>query len=642
MLKRRAALLAATSTIVLVLAVPPVAAQQAVPGIDKKAEHPSEPVTPGEAEIKAKTGVKVEPAEAQAQAAEQPTGPTKPVTWEDIRNDQQTTGDVVSYGLGPRAQRYSPLDKINTETVQDLVPAWSLSFGGEKQRGQEAQPLVFDGTIFVTGSYSRLWAIDARTGKELWEYDHRLPGDILPCCDVINRGPAVYDDLVIFGTLDAQLLAFDQKTGKRRWREKIADYKDAYTFSAAPLIVNDMVVTGLSGGEFGVVGEVQARDAKTGKSIWTRPTVEGHMGTFRSKESTMTGERNKTWEGDTWRHGGGAPWNGGTYDPETNLIYMGTGNPSPWNAHGRPGDNLYTSSILALNPENGEIVWHFQYTPHDSWDFDGTNEFIPFDYEENGRTVKAGGHANRNGFFYVLDRTNGKFLRAFPFVSKITWAERIDENGKPVETGNRPGNPADVQQTGGVQKGEAVFSAPSFLGAKNWNPIAYSLDTGLFYVPSNEWGMDIWNEPITYKKGAAFLGAGFTIKPLYKDHIGVLRAVDPKTGKIVWEHENPAPLWSGVLATKGGLVFAGTPEGLLKAFDAKTGKELWSFQTGSGVVGSPITWEMDGEQYVAVVSGWGGAVPIWGGEVAKFVKDLNQGGSLWAFKLHKPSARAGQ
>ena len=642
MLKHRAALLAATSAMVLVLAVPPVGAQQAVPSINKKAEHPSEPVTPGEAEIKAKTGVKVEPAEAQAQAAEQPTGSTKPVTWEDIRNDQQTTGDVVSYGMGPRAQRYSPLDKINPETVKDLVPAWSFSFGGEKQRGQEAQPLVHDGTIFVTGSYSRLWAIDARTGKELWEYNHRLPGDILPCCDVINRGPAVYDDLVIFGTLDAQLLAFDQKTGKRRWREKIADYKEAYTFSAAPLIVDDMVVTGLSGGEFGVVGEVQARDAKTGKSIWTRPTIEGYVGTFRGKESTMTGERNKTWEGDTWQHGGGAPWNGGTYDPETNLIYMGVGNPSPWNPHGRPGDNLYTCSILALNPENGEIVWHFQYTPHDTWDFDGTSEFIPFDYEENGRTVKAGGHANRNGFFYVLDRTNGKFLRAFPFVSKITWAERIDENGRPVETGNRPGNPADVQQTGGAPKGEAVFSAPSFLGAKNWNPIAYSPDTSLFYVPSNEWGMDIWNEPISYKKGAAFLGASFTIKPLYEDHIGVLRAVNPKTGKIVWEHENPAPLWSGVLATKGGLVFAGTPEGFLKALDAKTGKELWSFQTGSGVVGSPITWEMDGEQYVAVVSGWGGAVPIWGGEVARFVKDLNQGGSLWVFKLHMPSARAGQ
>ena len=606
MLKQRAALLAATSTIVLVLAMPFAAAQQA------------------------------------AQAAEQPTGPTKPVTWEDIRNDQQTTGDVVSYGLGPRAQRYSPLDKINMETVKDLVPAWSFSFGGEKQRGQEAQPLVHDGTIFVTGSYSRLWAIDARTGKELWEYVHRLPGDILPCCDVINRGPALYDDLVIFGTLDAQLLAFDQKTGKRRWKEKIADYKDAYTFSAAPLIVNDMVVTGLSGGEFGVVGEVQARDAKTGKSLWTRPTIEGFVGTFGGKESTMTGERNKTWEGDSWRHGGGAPWNGGTYDPETNLIYMGVGNPSPWNAHGRPGANLYTSSTLALNPENGEIVWHFQYTPHDTWDFDGTNEFIPFDYEENGRTVKAGGHADRNGFFYVLDRTNGKFLRAFPFVRKITWAERIDENGKPVETGNRPGNPADLQQTGGVQKGEAVFTAPSFLGAKNWNPIAYNPDTGLFYVPSNEWGMDIWNEPISYKKGVAFLGAVFTIKSLYEDHVGVLRAVDPKTGNIVWEHENPAPLWSGVLGTKGGLVFAGTPEGFLKAFDAKTGQELWSFQTGSGVVGSPITWEMDGEQYVAVVSGWGGAVPIWGGEIARFVKDLNQGGSLWVFKLHKPSARAGQ
>jgi len=365
----------------------------------------------------------------------------------------------------------------------------------------------------------------------------------------------------------------------------------------------------------------------------------------------MTGEKNKTWPGDTWEHGGGATWNGGTYDPETNLIYFGIGNPAPWSPHLRPGDNLYTDSVLALNPENGEIVWYFQYTPNDSWDFDGASEFVAFDYQDGGRTIKAGGEANRNGFFYVLDRTNGKFIRAFPFVSKILWAKSIDEQGRPVEAGTRPGNPVEAsegqQEFGGqpvashVHAG-AIFTAPSFLGAKNWSPMAYSLDTGLFYVPSNEWGMDMWNEPVTYKKGAAFLGAGFTIKPLYQDHIGVLRAVDPKTGKIVWEYKNKAPLWSGVLATKGGLVLAGTPEGFLKAFDAKTGEELWKFQTGSGIVGSPVTWEMDGEQYIAVTSGWGGAVPLWGGEVAKQVKDISQGGSLWVFKLHRAVASAHQ
>jgi alcohol dehydrogenase (cytochrome c) len=347
----------------------------------------------------------------------------------------------------------------------------------------------------------------------------------------------------------------------------------------------------------------------------------------------MTGELNATWEGDLWQYGGGAPWLGGTYDPETNLLFFGTGNPAPWNAHTRPGDNLYTAATLAINPDNGKIVWYYQNTPNDTFDFDGANEFIPFDLERDGQVIKAGAKADRNGFFYINDRTNGKLINATPFLTKITWAERIDlETGRPVETGVRPGNPAESAE---VRKGETIFSAPSFLGGKNWMPMAYSKDTGLFYVPANEWAMDMWNEPVTYKKGAAYIGAGFTIKPLYEDYIGALRAIDPKTGKIVWEYKNNAPLWGGVLATAGNLVFTGTPEGYLKAFDAKTGEELWKFQTGSGIVGIPVTWEMDGEQYVAVPSGWGGAVPLWGGEVANRVSYLNQGGMLWVFKLHK-------
>ncbi|MCP5238108.1 MAG: PQQ-dependent methanol/ethanol family dehydrogenase [Zoogloeaceae bacterium] len=563
------------------------------------------------------------------------------VTDADIVNDATTTGDVVSFGIGTQGQRYSPLEQVNAGNVGNLVPAWTMSYGGEKQRGQEAQPLVHDGRLFVTASYSRLFAFDAKTGKKLWKYEHRLPDGIMPCCDVVNRGAALYDNLVIFGTLDAQLLAFDVETGKRVWREKVDDYAAGYSMSAAPIIVNGMVITGVSGGEFGVVGRIEARDAKTGKLKWIRPTVEGHMGyTFDAKgnkvENGISGTKNATWPGDLWQTGGSATWNGATYDPETNLIFAGTGNPAPWNSHLRPGDNLFSSSTVAINPDTGKIVWHYQNTPHDGWDFDGVNEFVSFDYKDpkSGKVIKAGGKADRNGFFFVNDRTNGKLLNAFPFVNEISWAEKIDlATGRPVYVdSNRPGNPSASSDG---KKGEVVFAVPSFLGGKNQMQIAYNPKTGLFYVPANEWGMEIWNEPVSYKKGAAYLGAGFTIKALHEDYIGVLRAVDPVAGKIVWENKNYAPLWGGVLTTAGGLTFYGTPEGYFKALDAKTGKELWSFQVGTGIVAPPITWEQDGEQYIAVSAGWGGAVPLWGGDVAKRVNYLEQGGSIWVFKLHK-------
>ena len=554
------------------------------------------------------------------------------VSESDILNDQMTTQDVVSNGLGPRGQRYSPLDKINVDTVKDLQPIWAFSFGGEKQRGQESQPMVKDGVMYVTASYSRVFAIDLSNGEELWQYDARLPDDIMPCCDVINRGVALHEDLVIFATLDAKLVALDKATGKVVWKKKVADYQAGYSISAAPLMVKGMVVTGVSGGEFGVVGKVEARDADSGKLIWTRPTVEGHMGYINGEENGITGgQAGLTWPGDIWQNGGAAPWLGGTYDPDTDLMFFGTGNPAPWNSHLRPGDNLYSSSRLAIDPDTGKIVWHFQTTPHDGWDYDGVNEVISLDYESNGKTIKAAATADRNGFFYVLDRTNGDFIRGFPFVDKITWASGLDANGRPIYVdSSRPGNPLDASDG---KVGTSVVAAPSFLGGKNWMPMAYSQDTGYFYVPSNEWEMDIWNEPTTYKKGAAFMGAGFTIKAINDDYIGVLKAIDPKTGEEVWRYENFAPLWGGVLATKGNLVFTGNPEGYLLAFDAKTGEIKYRFQTGSGIVGSPITWEQDGEQYLSVVSGWGGAVPLWGGEVAKRVKHLNQGGSVWTFKL---------
>jgi alcohol dehydrogenase (cytochrome c) len=564
------------------------------------------------------------------------------VTDKDILQDHLTTDEIVTNGLGLHGQRFSTLDTINTSTVEDIRPVWAFSLGGEKQRGQESQPMVKDGVMYITGSYSRVFAIDARSGEELWQYDARLPDGIMPCCDVINRGVALYGDLVIFGTLDAKLVALNKDTGKVVWKKTVEDYKAGYSISAAPIIVKGKVITGVAGGEFGVVGKVRAYDATNGQLVWERPTVEGHMGYLvkdgkKEENGISGGAPGKTWPADLWKSGGAAPWLGGTYDADTDLLFFGTGNPAPWNSHLRPGDNYFSSSRLAIDPDTGKIVWHFQTTPHDGWDYDGVNEVISFDYTEQGKTVKAVATADRNGFFYVLNRENGDFIRGFPFVDKITWAKGLDAKGRPIfDDANRPGNPASSVDG---KKGNSVVSSPSFLGGKNWQPMAFSQDTGLFYVPSNEWEMEIWNEPTAYKKGAAYLGAGFTISAMNDDYIGVLRAIDPKTGETVWRHNNYAPLWGGVLATAGNLVFTGTPEGYLMGFNAKTGEVVYKFNTGSGIVGSPVTWEMDGEQYISVLSGWGGAVPLWGGEVAKRVKDLNQGGSVWTFKLPKKYAQ---
>ena len=527
------------------------------------------------------------------------------VTDQMIDTESSASGNVLSWGGTPQGQRFSPLNKINTANVSKLTPVWAFSFGGEKQRGQESQPVVYNGRMFVTGSYSRLFALDAATGKKLWKYEHRLPEGIMPCCDVVNRGAALYDDLVIFATLDAQLVALKQDTGDLVWKTKIDDYAAGYSATAAPIIAGGLLLTGVSGGEFGVVGRVEARDPKTGKLVWTRPTVEGHMGYMwdkdgNKKENGISGTTNQTWPGDLWKTGGAATWLGGTYDAKTGLAYFGTGNPAPWNSHLRKGDNLFSCSTVAIDVKTGQIKWHYQGTPNDSWDFDGANEFITFD--QDGK--RLGGKADRNGFFYVLDANTGKLENAFPFVKKVTWASGVDlKTGRPnFVPENRPGDPT----AGDGKKGSSVFAAPGFLGGKNQMPMAYSPQTHLFYVPANEWGMEIWNEPVAYKKGAAYLGAGFTIKPLNDDYIGAMRAVDPKTGKIVWEVKNNAPLWGGVLTTGGNLVFWGTPEGYLKAADAKTGKVVWQFQTGSGINSPPITYTYKGRQYVTVLSGLAG------------------------------------
>lgn len=596
-----------------------------------------------------------------------PVHAARTVTWEDIVNDDKSTGDVLTYGLGVKAQRHSALKQINTKTVARLLPAWSFSFGGEKQRGQEGQALVHDGVVYVTQSYSRIAAIDAKTGKRLWSYEHRLPDDIRPCCDVVNRGAAIYGDKVFFGTLDAGMVALNKDTGKVVWTKKWGDHKVGYTMSGAPFIVKDqksgrvMLVHGSSGDEFGVVGYLFARDVDTGEEIWARPMVEGHMGRLNGKDSTPTGDKKApSWPDDAaqasgkveaWNHGGGAPWQTATFDVEQNMVVVGTGNPAPWNTWKRTKegdsptqwDSLFTSGQAYVDASTGELKGFFAHTPNDAWDFSGNNSVVLFEYKDpkTGKQVKASAHADRNGYFFVTDREKlatgagyphkqTALIGAWPFVDGITWAKGFDlKTGRP----NVVENQYPPMPKAGADKGESVFVSPPFLGGTNWMPMSYSPDTGLFYIPANHWAMDYWTENVTYKPGAAYLGQGFRIKRLFDDHVGILRAIDPKTGKIAWEHKEQFPLWAGTLTTAGGLLFTGTSDGYVKAFDARTGKEMWKFQTGSGVVSVPITWEQDGEQYIGISSGYGGAVPLWGGDMAELTKQVNQGGSFWAFKL---------
>jgi len=564
------------------------------------------------------------------------------VTWDDILNDETTTNDVLQYGLGVRALRHSTLDKINDGNVAKMKPKWSFSFGDEKQRGQESQALVHDGVIYVTASYSRMFALDSKTGKKLWSYAHKLPDDIRPCCDVVNRGAAIFGDKVFMGTLDAGMVALDKKTGK------------------------ELLIHGSSGDEFGVVGRLYARDPNTGEEVWMRPLVEGHMGKLNGKDSTPTGDpKAPSWPNgkdgkkvDAWNHGGGAPWQSATFDVKTNTIVIGTGNPAPWNYHYRSGpngdwkpyDSLYTSGQVYIEPSTGEPVGFFQHTPNDAWDYSGNNPILLFDLEKDGKTIRAGAHADRNGYLFITDldkltardgkisKQEGGAIGIWPMVPDISWAKSWDvAKGRPNEVeGQRPPAPA-----AGKDKGEVIKVTPNFLGGTNWMPMAYHPGTKLFYIPTNDWTEDYWTENVTYKKGAAYLGQGFRIKRQFDTHVGALRAIDPATGKIAWEHKEAMPLWAGVLTTAGNLVITGTSDGYVKAFDAKGGKELWKFQTGSGVVSVPITWEQDGKQYLGIASGYGGAVPLWGGDMADQTKQVSQGGSYWVFEVPTDVADSG-
>jgi alcohol dehydrogenase (cytochrome c) len=531
-------------------------------------------------------------------------------TNEQLIKGATDTSNVLNYGMGYNLNRFSTLNQINRDTVKNLVPVWNYSFADD--RSEESQPLVYQGVIYVTTN-SATMAIDAKTGKQVWKTKVEYPPETprIVCCGIINRGAALFDGKVFRTTLDANVIALDAKTGKELWRQKAADIKEGYSMTVAPLVADGVVLTGISGAEFGTRGFIDGWDPATGKHLWRTYTIPS--------PDEPGGD---TWKGDTWKLGGGSTWITGSYDPELNTVYWGIGNPGPFNAAVRPGDNLYTCSVLALDPKSGKIKWHYQFSPNNPFDYDSVAEMVLADMNVEGKPTKVLMDANRNGFFYVLDRTNGKLLAANPYV-KVNWATGIDmKTGRPVET--------DV--TKDAREGKKVTVFPSILGGKNWEPMSYNPQTGLAYANTLAFGGHYKTEPVTYKAGEWYLG--MDLSDLWEwgnGPRGHLSAIDPLTGKSKWEAPSDIPRFSGVLSTAGGVVFTGQLTGEFEAFDADSGKKLWQFQTGSGIEGQPVTWQQDGVQYVAVASGYGGVYSLFSGD--ERLAKVPPGGSLWVFAI---------
>jgi alcohol dehydrogenase (cytochrome c) len=535
-------------------------------------------------------------------------------TAEDLKNDAATPGDVLTYGMGYNAQRYSPLTQINRENVKRLVPAWSYSMADN--RGLEAQPLVKDGVVYLT-DHEKTVAIDALSGKEIWKSVIEYPPETtrVVCCGIVNRGAALFDGKLFRTTLDANVIALDLATGKEVWRTKSSDPKDGYSMTVAPLVANGVVIVGVSGAEYGVRGYLEGLDAETGKQLWRTYTIPaaGEPGA-------------ETWH-DIAQAGGGSSWVTGSYDPDLDLVFWGVGNPAPWNPLNRKGDNLYTNSVFALQPKTGKVVWRYQMTPNDPFDYDGVNEWVLGELKIDGANRKVVMQANRNGFLYVLDRATGKLLAANNFV-KVNWAERIDlTTGRPVWS--------DLTKQI-VEKGGKARVYPAVSGGKNWAPMSFNPTTGLLYINTLDFGMDYETLPLEQivhlKPGQPHYGVKFPA--VYDpDQRGHLRAVDPLTGKSKWAVPFKSPNISGTLATAGGLVFTGEMTGEFIAVDADTGKILWQFQTPSGIVSQPITWEKDGKQYVTIASGIGGVYALKSGDPN--LAHVPAGGTLWTFKLYE-------
>ena len=529
----------------------------------------------------------------------------------------------ISHGRTYSEQRYSPLDTVNRDTVGDLGLTWFADM--DTARGQEATPLVMDGKLYLTTAWSKVKAFDAATGKMLWEYDPKVPGEtaVKACCDVVNRGLAAWGDMLFLGTLDGRLVALDRNTGDVRWEKVTVDQSKSYTITGAPRVIDGKVIIGNGGAEFGVRGYVAAYSAQDGEELWRFYTVpEGGQGEDAPAYLQKAAE---TWNMDVLGAtdaigGGGTVWDSMAYDPDLDLLYIGVGNGSPWNrAYRSPGadgtgegDNLYLSSIVAIRPSTGEYVWHYQTTPGETWDFTATQHIMLADMTIDGKVRKVLMQAPKNGFFYVIDRETGKFISAKPYVS-VNWASGIDpKTGRPIE------NPeARIDKTG-----KPALVIPGALGGHNWHPMAFHPGEGLVYIPAFEAGMVYAPEAGWKPDKARGFNVGFNLgagdlppdlgfrKQVAGSLRGMLVAWDPVAQKARWTVEHPGPWNGGLLATGGGLVFQGTTGSEFNAYDAATGKKLWSFAAQTGVVAPPVTYTVDGEQYVAVLAGWGGAYAL--------------------------------
>jgi quinohemoprotein ethanol dehydrogenase len=540
------------------------------------------------------------------------------VNGDRIINADQEPQNWLTYGRSYNEQRFSPLKQITDQNVSQLGLAWYYDL--DTHRGQEATPIVVDGEMYFTSAWSKVFALNAATGAPLWSYDPKVPGEagVNGCCDVVNRGVAVWDGKVFFGTFDGRLIALDAKTGKPAWETLTVDRTFRYTITGAPRVVKGKVIIGNGGGELGVRGSVSAYDAKTGKLIWRFYTVPGDPS--KPFETPILERAAKTWTGEWWKFGGGGTvWDAIVYDPELDLLYIGTGNGGPWNEKYRSpkgGDNLLTCSIVALRPETGEYVWHYQQNPADELDYDSDEQIILADLSVGGRVRKVLLQAPKNGFFYVIDRTDGSLISAKPY-TYINWATGVDTgSGRPIETAiaRYPGhNPAPV--------------VPGPLGAHSWQPMSYSPLTGLVYIPVNDAGF-LYKSPDQFeqKKLAANYGidvvaAGMPQDPKIKKAIldtvkGKLVAWDPLKQAPAWTIERPGPWNGGVLSTAGNLVFEGTAGGNFEAYRADEGTRLSSFAAQTGVMAGPVSYAINGEQYVAVLAGWGGVFPLATGEVS--------------------------
>lgn len=536
-------------------------------------------------------------------------------TAEELRNDEKTPGDVLTYGMGYSQQRYSPLKQINRRNVKRVVPVWSYSMADN--RGQEAQPLVKDGVMYIT-DHEKTVALDALTGKAIWKsmIEYAPETTRVVCCGIVNRGAAMLGGKLFRTTLDANVIALDTKTGKEIWRTKSADPKDGYSMTVAPLVANGVVIVGVAGAEFGHRGYLEGLDPETGTQLWRTYTVPA------------SGEKGaETWPGNAADTGGGSTWITGSYDPALDLVFWGTGNPAPWNPVNRKGDNLYTNSILAIQPKTGTIVWWYQMTPYDPFDYDGVNELVQADLTIDGAPRKVIMQANRNGFLYVIERATGKLLAANKFV-KANWAERIDlETGRPVWT--------DV--TKAAHEGKPVQVWPHLTGGKNWHPMSYSPTTKLLYLNSMDFGWDYQPLPseeiANLKAGQPHFGIKRPFVYIFDDPNGrgYLRAIEPLTGKSKWAVPFKSPNFCGTLVTAGGLVFTGRLTGEFMAVDADSGKTLWEFQTSAGITGQPITWEHNGTQYVTITTGATGPYALRSGDPN--IATVPAGGSVWTFRL---------